>query len=54
LPDGYRLHQLSEIKFEKLWSVAQPPDGTGFCDTAFAMLRPMLPTAQLAYACLMR
>ena len=28
-------NQLSEIKFEKLWSVAQPPDGTGFCDTAF-------------------
>jgi hypothetical protein len=29
-------HQYSEIKFEKLWSVEQPPDGTGFCDTAFA------------------
>ncbi len=28
-------NQLSESKFEKLWSVQQPPDGTGFCDTAF-------------------
>ncbi len=28
-------NQLSETKFEKLWSVQQPPDGTGFCDTAF-------------------
>lgn len=27
--------QLSDIKFSKLWSVDQPPDGTGFCDTAF-------------------
>ena len=27
--------RLSDIKFEKLWSVEQPPDGTGFCDTAF-------------------
>jgi len=26
--------QLSEIKFSKLWSVEQPPDGSGFCDTA--------------------
>jgi hypothetical protein len=25
-------NQLSETKFEKIWSVAQPPDGTGFCD----------------------
>lgn len=28
-------NQLSETKFEKLWSVQQPPDGGGFCDTAF-------------------
>jgi hypothetical protein len=28
-------NQLSETKFEKLWSVQQPPDGSGFCDTAF-------------------
>ena len=28
-------NQLSETKFEKLWSVQQPPDGAGFCDTAF-------------------
>lgn len=27
--------QLSESKFEKIWSVEQPPDGTGFCDTDF-------------------
>ncbi|MGA2905917.1 MAG: hypothetical protein ABSD98_18985 [Candidatus Korobacteraceae bacterium] len=27
--------QLSDIKFSKLWSVEQPPAGTGFCDTAF-------------------
>ncbi len=27
--------QLSEDKFSKLWSVDKPPDGTGFCDTAF-------------------
>jgi hypothetical protein len=25
--------QLSGTKFEKVWSVQQPPDGTGFCDT---------------------
>ncbi len=29
------LHQLSDIKFSKLWSVEHPPDGSGFCDTAF-------------------
>ncbi len=28
-------NQLSETKFEKIWSVEQPPDGTGFCDTEF-------------------
>ena len=27
--------QLSESKFDKVWSVEQPPDGTGFCDTSF-------------------
>src|SRR5580704_5490318 len=27
-------NQLSETKFEKLWSMEQSPDGTGFCDTA--------------------
>jgi len=27
--------QLSESKFEKIWSVEQPPDATGFCDTNF-------------------
>jgi hypothetical protein len=27
--------QLSESKFEKIWSVQQPPDSTGFCDTSF-------------------
>ena len=27
--------QLSESKFEKIWSVEQPPDATGFCDTSF-------------------
>jgi hypothetical protein len=27
-------HQLSDIKFSKLWSVERSPDGTGFCDTA--------------------
>lgn len=27
--------QLSESKFGKIWSAAQPPDGTGFCDTSF-------------------
>jgi len=27
--------QYSAFKFEKLWSVEQPPDGTGFCDTPF-------------------
>jgi hypothetical protein len=26
--------QLSDVNFSKLWSVSQPPDGTGFCDTA--------------------
>ena len=28
-------NRLSETKFEKLWSVEQPPDGGGFCDTSF-------------------
>jgi hypothetical protein len=28
-------NQLSATKFEKLWSVKQSPNGTGFCDTAF-------------------
>ncbi len=27
--------QLSQYKFDKVWSVEQPPDGTGFCDTPF-------------------
>ncbi|MGC2108935.1 MAG: hypothetical protein WA655_05415 [Candidatus Korobacteraceae bacterium] len=27
-------NRLSESKFEKLWSVEQPPDGSGFCDGA--------------------
>jgi hypothetical protein len=27
-------NQLSGTKFEKLWSMEQSPDGTGFCDTA--------------------
>ncbi len=27
-------HQLSDIKFSKMWSVEHPPDGTSFCDTA--------------------
>jgi hypothetical protein len=27
--------QLSETQFSKVWSVEQPPDGTGFCDNAF-------------------
>ncbi len=27
--------QFSESKFEKVWSVEQPPDDTGFCDTDF-------------------
>jgi hypothetical protein len=27
--------QLSDINFSKLWSIEQPPDGTGFCDTTF-------------------
>ncbi len=26
--------QLTDTKFNKLWSVQQPPDGTGFCDNA--------------------
>ena len=26
--------QFSESKFEKIWQVEQPPDGTGFCDTS--------------------
>lgn len=25
--------QLSETKFDKLWSAERPPDGTGFCDS---------------------
>jgi hypothetical protein len=28
-------NQVSEAKFEKLWSSQQPPGGSGFCDTAF-------------------
>jgi hypothetical protein len=28
-------NRLSENKFEKLWSVQQPPGEKGFCDTAF-------------------
>ncbi len=28
--------QLSEINFQKIWSVAQPPDASGFCDTSSA------------------
>jgi len=28
-------HQLSQTKFDKLWSVEQPPGGAGFCDTDF-------------------
>jgi hypothetical protein len=27
--------QLTETKFNKVWSVQQPPDGTGFCDNEF-------------------
>jgi len=27
--------QISESKFKKIWSVEQPPDGTGFCDNKF-------------------
>jgi hypothetical protein len=27
--------QLTETQFKKEWSVEQPPDGTGFCDTEF-------------------
>lgn len=27
--------QISETAFNKIWSVQQPPDGTGFCDTSF-------------------
>ncbi len=26
--------QLSDAKFNKIWSVEQPPDGTGFCDSS--------------------
>ena len=26
--------QLSESKFEKVWSAEQPPDGSGFCDAS--------------------
>lgn len=28
--------QVSEYKFDKIWSAEQPPDATGFCDTSFA------------------
>lgn len=27
--------QFTQTKYKKEWSVAQPPDGTGFCDTEF-------------------
>ena len=27
--------RLTETKFDKVWSVDQPPDGPGFCDAAF-------------------
>ena len=27
--------QLTQTQFTKEWSVQQPPDGTGFCDTDF-------------------
>jgi len=27
--------RISETKFEKVWSVEQPPDRTAFCDTSF-------------------
>ena len=27
--------QLAETKYDKIWTMQQPPDGTGFCDNAF-------------------
>jgi hypothetical protein len=31
--------QFSESKFEKIWSIEQPPDGTGFCDSSFGTVK---------------
>ena len=47
-------NQLSETKFEKLWSVQQPPDGNGFCDTAFGSADAEAAAARLPCACLIR